>query len=105
MGEWDGRRFDQIKKQSPEEFEKRGKDIYTYKVPGGESFHDVSCRAVPYFEHCINTLKKNILIVTHAGVIRVILCHLLKMEPTDLFQIKIAYGQLFVVQPDLFSTL
>lgn len=103
MGEWDGKRFDQIKKQSPKEFEKRGKNIDTYKVPGGESFHDVSCRAVPYFEHCMNTSKKNILIVTHAGVIRVILCHLLKMKLADLFQIKITYGQLFVVQPDLFQ--
>lgn len=101
MGKWDGCSFDQIKQQSAKEFEKRGKNLDTYKTPGGESFHDTSCRAVPYFKDCATTLKNNILFVTHAGVIRVILCHLLGIKLADLFQIKISYAQLFVIQPDL----
>ena len=108
MGSWDGQTFDRIKKDQPEEFKKRGRYIDTFKAPGGESFYDVSLRAIPFFNLCTKDMGKGmgmglekdmgkkILIVTHAGVIRVILCHILKLKLKELFQIKLSFGQLFV---------
>jgi len=104
MGSWDGQTFDRIKKDQPKEFKKRGQCIDTFKAPGGESFYDVSLRAVPFFNLCAKDMEKGmekgmgrkILIVTHAGVIRVILCHILKLKLKELFQIKLSFGQLFV---------
>ncbi|OGR27853.1 MAG: hypothetical protein A2277_18400 [Desulfobacterales bacterium RIFOXYA12_FULL_46_15] len=97
MGEWDGRSFKEIKTHYPEEFIKRGKNLSTYRPPGAESFLDLSNRVLPFFNQFLTGKKEKTLIVTHAGVIRVILCHILNLPLKDLFQIKPAYGELFIL--------
>ncbi len=97
MGSWDGKTFDQIKTEHPKEFEKRGNTMDIFKPPQGESFYDVSCRVLPFFNRNINRMENNQLIVTHAGVIRVILSYILNRNLKDLLQIEIAYGELFVI--------
>ena len=98
MGSWDGKPFDLIKTQYPEEFEKRGQALDTFKPPGAESFEDVSHRVIPFINNLTRSPGKKILIVTHAGVIRTILCHFLNLELKDLFQIQVSYGELFLLQ-------
>ncbi len=96
MGEWDGKTFEEIKAYRPEEFIKRGEDLCSYRLLGGESFQDLSDRVLPFFNPLAQK-KEKMLIVTHAGVIRVILCHVLNLPLKDLFQIKPAYGELFIL--------
>lgn len=98
MGEWDGKTFEEIKTHYPEEFKKRGEGLSFYRPPGGESFQDLSDRALAFFNEILTKRKKKTLIVTHAGVIRVILCHVLNLPFKDLFQIKPAYGELFILR-------
>jgi alpha-ribazole phosphatase len=100
MGTWDGKTFAEIKTGHPEEFKKRGEIIDTFRPPKGESFYDLSCRALPFFENLGNKIQGNILVVTHAGVIRTFLSSILKIELKNLFQIKVSYGQLFVISND-----
>lgn len=97
MGEWDGKTFEEIKARYPEEFIKRGKNLSTYQPPDAESFQDLSNRVLLFFNESLAGKKEKILIVTHAGVIRVILCHLLNLPLKNLFQIKPAYGELFIL--------
>jgi alpha-ribazole phosphatase len=97
MGEWDGRTFEEIKARYPEEFKKRGESLSFYRPPDGESFQDLSNRVIPFFNETLTQKKEKTLIVTHAGVIRVILCHILNLPLKDLFQIKPAYGELFIL--------
>ena len=97
MGTWDGKTFAQIKTEYPKEFEKRGEKIDTFRPPRGESFYDLSCRALPFFKNLNNKLEENILVVTHAGVIRTILSNIMEIELKNLFQIKVSYGELFVI--------
>ncbi len=97
MGAWDGLSFEQIKNNHPKEFEKRGKNLDSFIPPRGESFYDLSCRTIPLFNQINNNLQGNALIITHAGVIRTILCHIQNIKLKNLFQIKIAYGELFVL--------
>ena len=96
MGEWDGKTFEEIKACRPEEFIKRGEDLCSYRPPSGESFQDLSDRVLPFFNPLVRK-KEKMLIVTHAGVIRVILCHILNLPLKALFQIKPAYGELFIL--------
>ncbi|MCP3899649.1 MAG: histidine phosphatase family protein [Desulfobacteraceae bacterium] len=99
MGKWDGKTFDQIKENFPKEFENRGKTIDTFEPENGESFYKVHSRAIPFFnDRSSKGRGENTLIVAHAGVIRVILCDILNIEIKDLFQIKLGYSQLFVIQ-------
>jgi probable phosphoglycerate mutase len=122
MGQWDGKTFAEIKKDRPEEFKKRGSQIHQFRPANGESFKDLSDRVLPFFndigksqtqlkiknsQNATGTSKiqnraripdNKILVVTHAGVIRVLICHILGMNPEDLFEIKLDYGQLYVLK-------
>ncbi|MFA5904920.1 MAG: alpha-ribazole phosphatase [Desulfobacula sp.] len=97
MGQWDGKTFEEIKARYPEEFIKRGESLSFYRPPGGESFQDLSNRVLAFFNDILVKKKERTLIVTHAGVIRVILCHLLNLPLKDLIQIKPGYGELFIL--------
>ncbi len=97
MGDWDGKAFEEIKTHYPEEFKKRGENLAAYCPPGGESFQNLSNRVIPFFNKTLASKKGNTLIVTHAGVIRVIFCHVLNLPLKDLFKIRPAYGELFIL--------
>jgi len=97
LGQWEGRPFDEIKRRNPEGFKQRGDHLDTFRPPDGESFHDVQCRAVPFLARCLQK-PGTPLFVTHAGVIRVILCHITGLTLKNMFQINVSYGQLFVIQ-------
>ncbi len=68
------------------EFEARGKDICGFRPPGGESFLDLQERVFPVFNEYRKKDHACQLMVTHAGVIRVLLCHIQGLPPEDLFK-------------------
>jgi len=101
MGTWDGKSFDEIREAVPLEFERRGRQIDRFRPPEGESFQDLLERVSPFFNGCIKKHQSQqlsrILVVTHAGVIRVMASRLLKINPKQLFEIRMDYGHLFLV--------
>ncbi len=58
---------------------------------------DLQRRVVPVFEQAADQAGGNLLIVAHAGVNRMILCHLLGMPPQNLFRIAQDYGAMNLV--------
>jgi alpha-ribazole phosphatase len=97
MGTWDGHSFDHIQRTSPQQFLQRGERIDTFRPPQGESFKDLHTRAVPFFEALEHNLQSPTLVVTHSGVIRVMICHYRGMAPRQLFEIKLGYSHLFLL--------
>ncbi len=95
LGDWEGHSFANLKSRSPDLFEQRGKAIYSFRPPNGESFEDLFNRVFPFF----NALPKNspTLVVTHAGVIRVMLCFWAGEKMENLLDFKTRYGQLFIL--------
>jgi alpha-ribazole phosphatase len=103
LGQWDGRTFEEIKQLDPDGFRQRGEHLDTFRPPDGESFLDLQSRVLHFFRQCLQ--KPGIpLLVTHAGVIRVILCHVTGLALKDLFRIRMDYGQLFVLERHRTST-
>ena len=98
MGEWEGCTFGEIARRFPEEFKARGGDIVSYRVPGGESFADCSLRVVAALEEILASTSGNLVITGHAGVNRLLLCHMLGMPLTNIFRIAQDYGCLNVIQ-------
>jgi alpha-ribazole phosphatase len=103
MGDWDGKTFAEIKKKKSEAFKKRGENMYKFRPSKGESFQDLLKRILPFF-NALETKQQNLtdkgkktLVVTHSGVIRVLICHILNIDPEKLFKIKIEYSHLFVI--------
>ncbi|MEZ4525768.1 MAG: histidine phosphatase family protein [Desulfobacterales bacterium] len=98
LGEWEGLAMSEVRARFPEAWAARGGDMSGYRPPRGESFADLSQRVLPVFENiALNSQEKNILIVSHAGVNRVILCHILGMPLARLFSIDQEYGALNII--------
>lgn len=78
-GEWEGRLATEIRDQSPELQRIWREAPHTITLPGGESFQQVLDRAWPAFCVACEGLgpKDTLLIVTHDGVNRVLLCQIL----------------------------
>lgn len=83
LGPWDGKSVGEIKEKYPAEYERRGKDIMTFKlrgkseIPGAigstENFYDLQYRAVGALREVLRfDDAKDIIIVTHSGVCRVL---------------------------------
>lgn len=100
MGKWDGLTFDEIKFLYPEEYKKRGEDFENYVVDGGESIKDCQSRAMSELYKTLNESSGNIIIVTHAGVIRAMLSSVEGISICEAFSYKIDYGSVkqFVVK-------
>jgi len=92
LGNLEGLAMDDVRKRLRDEWTARGEDIARYVPEGGESFSDLQQRVVPVLQDISSRHEGNILIVTHAGVNRVILCHILEMPLSDLFRIEQSYG-------------
>jgi len=97
LGVWDGQSMDEVRRRYPAEYEKRGADMVYYRPPGGECFADVAARVIPLFEEIVRNASGNLLIVGHAGVNKVILCHILGMPLENLFRIRQDYCCLNVI--------
>ena len=66
VGCWEGRAFAEIRESEPEEYEKRGRDPWHYRIRGGETFEEVSKRAFRFLK---SQDERKTLYVTHKGVI------------------------------------
>jgi len=98
LGEWEGCTFADIIRRFPDEFRARGADIAYYRVPGGESFADCILRVVAAFHDLLGKSTGDIAIVGHAGVNRLLLCHVLGLPLGNLFRIGQDYGCINIIQ-------
>ena len=99
LGKLEGLSMEHVRTQLPGEWQKRGDDLLGYRPEGGESFDDLEKRVLPVFEDISRDHDGNILIVAHAGVNRVILCHVLGMPLSNLFRIGQSHGCLNILEP------
>jgi alpha-ribazole phosphatase len=98
FGTWEGLSFTELTEQFPEEAQKRKADILNYQIPGGETILVFSKR----INACLNSIlvgnhDGDILIVGHKGVNRVILCHILGLDLSNVFLFEQDYGCLNVI--------
>jgi alpha-ribazole phosphatase len=98
LGQWDGMAMSQIREQFPKLWQARGEDIGDFRPPGAESFADLQQRVVPFIRRIAAQSAGNTLIVTHAGVIRVLLCQVLGMPLSHLFRIHLDYGGITLIK-------
>lgn len=101
MGEWDGKTFSEIKECCPGVYEQRGRELDIFVPPAGESFIDLQRRVVPAFKKIIKEKPaNNILILAHAGVIRVILADLFGLSIKETFKWTIPYASILDLYHD-----
>lgn len=70
-------------------------DFVNYKIPNGENFIDLTHRCSLFWEQILqHTSHQNLFIITHAGVIRAILAHILQFPLHNSFDIEIDYASI-----------
>ena len=99
LGEWDGRYISEIREKYPEEYRKRGENLLTYKYGNGsENFYDLQYRVIKGFQGILKAEREakdksgDIVIVSHSGVIGVLLSNLRRTELAEELKGRIPNG-------------
>ena len=92
MGEWDGKSFCEIDQAHPGAYGDRGKNIAAYRIPGAETFEECQARMLKAFSVIMESVEGNVLLVGHAGINRLLLCHILGMPLEHMFRISQDYA-------------
>ena len=91
FGDWELQSWDNI---APEEINPWMADFVNIAVPNGESFLQLHQRVTHFMQTELQQKNtKPIVIITHAGVIRSILCKLTNLPLQDAFTNKVDFGQ------------
>ena len=93
FGQWDGFSASELEEKDPESFQQYINDPLDYTPPEGEVLADFRIRVSTTLEKIKQAhLDQRILLVAHSGVIRSILCDVLKAPEATLFSIHCPYA-------------
>ncbi len=93
FGEWEGRTSKQIYDKTPKALTRFWSDPQKYPPPGGERLQDFRARVLTAFAELQEHHKdQHQLLVTHGGVIRILLCHLQNIPLTKILELDVGYG-------------
>ena len=99
LGAWQGLSRREVAERQPEAYAARGRDIVHFRPPDGESFADLAARVLPCWEAIAAAGEAQVVAIAgHAGVNRVILCHVLGVPLANLFRIEQRPGCVNVVE-------
>ena len=97
LGEWQGLPMADVKERMPDLWHERGRNPDSFRPPAGESFSDLQKRVLPILDTVINSRDDDTLIVAHAGVNRVFLCHILGLPLAHLFRLAQDYSAMNIL--------
>ena len=99
FGEWEGMSFDEVNEKWPDAFKAWARDPLKFSPIGGESTLETRDRVVPAFNKIVDDHKgEEIAVISHGGVIRVILCDMLGIPLENIFRIEQDFGALNVIE-------
>jgi broad specificity phosphatase PhoE len=91
FGSWEGQRPEEIEQQKPQEYTAFYADPINQRPAGAEPWEAFSQRVVAAFEDLQQRYAgQRLLVVTHAGVIRAVLAHVLQASARAAYGIKVA---------------
>jgi broad specificity phosphatase PhoE len=98
LGRWEGMPYDAARVDP--EYRRFLDDPDAVRVPGGEGLADVCDRAVSAIAQALadNPSQSNLIFVTHAAVIRVVLAHYLGLSLASFHRLRVSPGSLSVLR-------
>lgn len=100
FGTWENRSFEHIYRQDRRNMQRWFDLKERFIFPGGDSISEFSFRVKDWFEKLKNQRYKNVLVVSHAGVIRHAITHLLGLEIKYADQFEICEGHVSLLSVD-----
>jgi len=99
MGEWDGKSWEEIKKTKPEINPRFFNNLNKFHFPGGENWPHFRSRVLRGLKTLLKEGPgKDILLVAHAGVNRIILAHSLGLPFKNMFFMDQGYAGLNIIE-------
>lgn len=93
IGIWEGLTWDEITRRWPDEWRARLADLVNYRVPEGENLLDMQARVMPVITEIREQHQgREILVVGHGGVNRVILLNAIGAPLASMFNIEQNFG-------------
>lgn len=89
FGDWEGKRFDDIDQVALRNW---ADNFSTAVPPNGESFSDLYQRTGEFWQELLANPSEQVIVVTHAGVIRALLARVLSLPLANAFQFRIDDG-------------
>jgi alpha-ribazole phosphatase len=90
FGDWENQRFDDINANLLKNWTE---NFVTISPPNGESFNELCRRTGSFWDELLaNKRAEQILLITHAGVIRALFAHVLQLPPANAFKIHVDVG-------------
>lgn len=89
FGDWENRFFNELDAGLVKTW---ADDFVRCAPPNGESFADLCRRASSFFRDLTALSFSAAIVVTHAGVIRALLAHILDLPPANAFRFRIDFG-------------
>jgi len=80
FGLWEGLTFTEISQNDQEQFDLWVRQKEAFIFPGGEAITTFVKRVTSWFDELLNSEINSVLVVTHAGVIKHALCHLIGLD-------------------------
>lgn len=108
FGGWEGKTTAELLETDKQRLELFWQDPLTHAPPSGENAQQFAKRVLYSWAQLLESYQgQHILLVTHAGVIRVILTHILNMPLADMFRLHVPYacGSRLCIYPDGFPSL
>jgi alpha-ribazole phosphatase/probable phosphoglycerate mutase len=99
FGLWEGKTADELLNTEPAKIKSYWSDPINVTPPQGENLLVFEERVLNAWNDLVSDFKgKHILLISHAGVMRMILCNILGMPLTELFKLDIALAKVSRIQ-------
>lgn len=97
VGRWEGMPYDEVA-ASPE-YQKFVADPLSTQIPGGEDLRDIRDRSVAAVEQALEDAPagESVCLVTHAGIVRVLLAHYLGSNLVNYHRLHVAPGSVSIL--------
>ncbi len=101
FGVWEGRTAEELMEQEPERLQKFWRDPIRFAPPGAENLQRFQQRIAAVWQEILgNHAGEHLLIVGHAGQIRMVLREVLMMPLDQLFRIQVDYAGMTRIRVD-----
>lgn len=95
FGTWEGRTAAQLMAEDPTALERFWADPEAHPPPSGELLSQFQARVLTAWDSLVHRYSgQKLLLVTHGGVIRILLCHVQQRPLSELLQIEVKHGAL-----------
>lgn len=101
FGLWEGKTADELLEKEADKIKKYWSDPVHTTPPQGENLLAFEKRVLNGWGNILNQFQgKHVLLISHAGVLRIILCHILGMPLTELFKLDVGLAKASRIQID-----